>query len=138
MGEKSDAHGVKSTTVVAKTKQQFGGSLSAKSVKPMATSAVRTAVRAINLAAPEIGIILDVAIGFFDAYNTYQETGSLVSAALTFVNSMISNLPIIGTIWGVLTSVGTADDSGDGISLVIRQIPCFMLAVTDANIDCCV
>jgi hypothetical protein len=125
LGEKSDSHGVKSTTVVAKTKQQFGGSLSAKSVKPMATSAIRSSVRAINVAAPEIaqiGIILDVAIGFFDAWNTYQETGSLVSAALTFVNSMVSSLPIIGSIWGVLTATGTDDDSGGGISLVIRQL----------------
>jgi hypothetical protein len=123
MGVKSDTHGVKSTTVVAKTNQQFGGGLSAKSVKPLATSAVRSVVRAINLVAPEIGIVLDVAIGFYDAYDTYQETGSLVAAAVTFVNSMISSLPIIGNIWGVLTNIGTADDSGGGISLVIRQIP---------------
>jgi hypothetical protein len=121
MGEASEAHGVKTTSVVARTEQQFGGGLDAKSVKPMARSAVKSSVRAINLVAPEVGIILDVAIGFFDALNTFVETGSLVSAAATFASSIISSLPIVGSIWGVMTGLaGGGDESEDegGSSLV--------------------
>ncbi len=117
MGEKSDAHGMKTTEVVAKTKQQFGGALEAKAVKPLAKAAVRSSQQLITVVAPELGIVLDVAIGFFDALDNFVQTGSLVSAALTFVNSMISSLPIVGSLWGMLTS----SDSGDsGGSLVIR------------------
>jgi hypothetical protein len=108
-------------SVVARTEQQFGGGLDAKSVKPMARSAVKSSVRAINLVAPEVGIILDVAIGFFDAVNTFIETGSLVSAAATFASSIISSLPIVGSIWGVMTGLaGGGEESEDegGSSLV--------------------
>ena len=134
LGEKSNSHGVKSSTVVAKAKQQFGGSLSAKSVKPMAMAAVRSSVRLINIVAPEVGIILDVAIGFFDALNTFIETGSLVSAALTFANSMISSVPVIGSIWGMLTGTAEDDDSesDSGSSLVLNQ-PLLLMAAAAAD-----
>jgi hypothetical protein len=119
MGEKSEKHGVKSTETVAKMKHQFGGAVNAKSVKPLAKSAVKCAVKAINIFAPEVAIVMDVAIGFFDALDNFIQTGSLISAAATFVTSMVSNLPVIGDIWGVLTSFADDSDSeGKSTSMV--------------------
>jgi hypothetical protein len=110
--------------------QQFGGSLNAKSIKPMAMAA-RSAASMVKVVAPQVGIVsgLDVAIGFYDALNNYIETGSLLSAALTFVSSMISSIPIICSILADLTKISYSEG---GYSLVIKLNPILILAPADA------